>query len=105
MTIIEIFPDKDGLNKFLEIDEIIFEMDNNDKFSDMPIYILQYPYENSSVSYGVINNISEYNIEYRCSTQKGSSGSPILSLGSLKVIGIHKGSSKESFIERTNFRI
>ena len=63
----------------------------------MPIYILQYPYENSSISYGIINGIFDYNIEHKCSTKEGSSGSPILSLDSLKVIGIHKGSNENSF--------
>lgn len=42
----------------------------------------------------LINSISCQNINHICNTDHGSSGSPILSLKSLKVIGIHYGTPK-----------
>ena len=48
-----------------------------------------------SVSYGVIYSIfqEEYNFNYKCSTDFGSSGSPILRENN-KVIGVHKEGNK-----------
>ena len=57
------------------------------------IYILQYPLgDKAFVSYGIIKSIeeiNEYNFNHICSTNEGSSGSPILNKDN-KVIGIHK---------------
>ena len=91
ITIIEIFPDKDNIHDFLEVDETILKIEDETKLKKMNIYIIHYPNESCSVSYGILSNIYEYNIEHKCSTDYGSSGSPILSLKTLKVIGIHKG--------------
>ena len=43
--------------------------------------------------YGILNRINEYDIIHICSTDNGSSGSPILNLENNKVIGIHNGGS------------
>ena len=92
ISIIAIFPNKDNLNNFLELDNNIWKNEKEDK---QDIYLLQYPNGNDScVSYGKIKDIQEYEIEYTCSTEFGSSGGPIILLGSFKVIGIHKGSGK-----------
>ena len=60
------------------------------------IYILQYPGgKNLGVSYGILKGIYEdkkYNFNHVCSTEEGSSGSPIINLINNKVIGIHKES-------------
>ena len=57
---------------------------------------MHYPNEELSVSYGLINDIIDNKtIEYYCSTEEGSSGSPILSLKTYKVIGIHYGGSQK----------
>ena len=45
-------------------------------------------------SIGLIFNIKENEIYHSCNTDNGSSGSPILSLKTNKVIGVHFGSSK-----------
>jgi len=98
-TIIEI-NDNDENNEninYLEIDDDIF--DENINLTNKKIYIIQYPtYGNeqkASVSYGILNKIKdEYNLEYFCSTEHGSSGSPILGLSNNKIIGIHKESVK-----------
>ena len=47
--------------------------------------------EEACVSYGILYRINKYNIIHICSTDNGSSGSPILNLKNNKVIGIHKG--------------
>ena len=95
VTIIEI-KDKDKLNNFLELDDIIINdiLDNENKnkeYEDKTIYIIQYPKGELSVSYGILANITLdkiYNFHHKCSTEKGSSGSPILTLNN-KVFGIH----------------
>ena len=45
----------------------------------------------ASISYGTgIEKIDEYDIKHLCNTVNGSSGGPILSYATNKVIGIHK---------------
>ena len=96
VTIIEIIED-DEIKEYLEldekiIDEIISNNNQNDKYIDETIYIIQYPKGELSVSNGLLLNISadnKYDFVHRCSTDGGSSGSPILNLKN-KLIGIHK---------------
>ena len=92
ISIIEVFPEKDKLNNFLELD---YNYNKNGKESKKNIYVLQYPKGNECcVSYGNIKYIKEYEIEHSCSTEVGSSGGPIILLDTFKVIGVHKGSGK-----------
>lgn len=99
ITIIEIKKsDKINKNSFLEIDDKIYQDNPFDFFTKKSVYILQYPnYHGASVSYGLIKQINQENeLFHLCTTDKGSSGSPIINLENSKVIGIHKGGS-ESF--------
>ena len=97
ITIIEI-KDTDEVKNYLELDDNIMDdilnnKNKNDKYKDESIYIIQYPEGKLSVSYGVIEKISEsqkHNLIHKCSTKGGSSGSPILNITNNKVIGIHK---------------
>ena len=90
ITIIEL-KDEDKINNYLELDDNLFQDNSEIIYKDKSIYILQYPNgQNACVSFGLLFNIDEYNIFHRCSTEKGSSGSPILNLQNNKVIGIHK---------------
>ena len=93
-TIIEIKPEKDKINYFLELDEEIFQ----ENLSKESIYILQYPKnldeQKTAVSYGILNKIFNYDLIHYCCTERGSSGSLILKLSNNKVIGIHKEGSK-----------
>ena len=92
--------DKIRIN-FLEIDEKIHQSESfyNELFIKKPIYILHYLNgKEILVSYGLFKEIdktNKKNIFHTCSTDDGSSGSPILLLDSLKVIGIHKAKSEK----------
>ena len=109
VTIIELKED-DKINcSFLQIDPILKKEKKNIKkyLDEKPIYIIHYPkninekeYVNSS--FGILNKIDENKseINYFCSTDNGSSGSPILSLSAQQVIGLHKGTR-----ERFNYNI
>ena len=92
-SIIEIFPEKDGIKYFLDV-----EINSEQSYKKEQIYILQYPNGiNCSVSYGYINDINYFNIKYTCCTEYGSSGGPIILLNTFKVIGVHKRSSNFEF--------
>ena len=103
-TIIEI-KETDDIKNFLELDEkiiddIINNKNKNDKFKDETLYIIQYTEGKISISYGVIEKISEsqkHNLIHKCSTKGGSSGSPILNLTSNKIIAIHKERGNQNF--------
>ena len=99
ITIIQIIPDIDGINNFLEIDKQIFE--ENYICNKDSIYIIQNPLilnkQKAVVSYGITKNLEKYEINYWCNTDYGSSGSPILCLSNNKVIGVHKQASKYNF--------
>ena len=97
ITIIEIKKsDNIDLKICLEIDDNIYENNPNDFYKDKSIYLLHYEHGDiSEVSYGVIENIDEEdNINHSCSTEKGSSGAPIINSLNNKVIGLHKGHEK-----------
>jgi len=92
-TIIEINDNDENIN-YLELDDDIF--DENINIDNKSIYIIQYPkYGNeqkAAVSYGILNKIKDkYKIIHYCSTDHGSSGSPILGLSNQKIIGMHRG--------------
>ena len=97
ITIIEI-KKEDEINNYLELDDniindIINNINKNKNYLDKTIYIIQYPRGELGVSYGILNIIYEdkkYNFNHKCSTEGGSSGSPILNINN-KLIGIHKG--------------
>ena len=99
ITIIEI-KEKDNIENYLELDDIILDdilntNNQNKEYEDKTIYIIQYPKGELSVSYGILSGITLdkiYNFNHKCSTEKGSSGSPILALNN-KVFGIHKKGS------------
>ena len=107
-TIIEIKEELDDLKnviEYLELDDINFKYikENNKDFSnnhlnnlykDESLYILNYlGGKEIVISYGFLRKIEESKIYHKCSTDKGSSGSPILSLENNRLIGIHYGGS------------
>ena len=95
VTIIEI-KEKDNINNFIEVDERYNQENIDDRYRNESLYVLNYPKgENIVVSFGLLKNIENYNISHLCSTEPGSSGSPIISLKSFKLIGLHKGGHKK----------
>ena len=89
ITIIEIKPSKDGIGNYLELDESDIYKNKEIlklEYGLKSIYLLHYGNEELSVSYGLINEIDNENICHYCNTQSGSSGSPLLSLKTFKVM-------------------
>jgi hypothetical protein len=82
---------------FLDLDE---EKDHDDPhkiYNNKSIYITHYEKGNEAkYSLGKILYIGkdQYTIKHNCSTQEGSSGSPIINLNNFKVVGVHKGFDK-----------
>ena len=100
ITIIEIKNSDNIKVNYLELDDNIFD-DNSELYyeKNTTIYILHYPKMNkASVSYGMVKEIKDKDINHTCCTEHGSSGSPIMNLSNHKIIGIHKeASSKFNF--------
>ena len=101
ILIIEILPDIDNINKFLEVDlDVNLEEDEN-------AYVLQYFDGKAFISYGIMRYLEypKHKIRHYCSTEKGSSGSPILNLKKNKVIGVHIGcNSSKNFNYGTSLK-
>ena len=110
ITIIEILG-KDDINNYLTLDQQIKNRINLGKddnsintnfisniYSNQSIYLLNYinnnTFEEIFISYGLLNKIDRKEIQHKCYTGKGSSGSPILLLQTKTVIGIHFGGTK-----------
>ena len=82
------------------MDEILYDEEISPNLDEKTIYIIQYPgygyVQKAAVSFGTtikqldkIYALNEFEILHHCSTEQGSSGSPILKLENNKVIGIH----------------
>ena len=94
ITIIEIKPNEDRISFFFDIDDIINNENENltNIFRKKSIYMLHYPKsQNVHVSYGLSYSLKNNVINHICISEKGSSGAPILSLNTFKIIGIHCG--------------
>ena len=84
-TIIEL-KDEDKIKDYLELDDYLFQDNSEIIYRNKSIYTLYYQNgKNACVSYGLLHNIEKYNIMHKCSTDNGSSGSPILNLQNNKV--------------------
>ena len=93
ITIIELKA-KDEITHYLEIDDNIIKGGDMEGYINENIYVIHYPEGELSVSFGVLHSREKqegYIFRHLCSTKDGSSGSPVLSLRSNKIIGIHKG--------------
>ena len=95
ITIIEIIPNLDGLLYFLDVDEMIFDINYKQIFQNKLVYLLQYSRGKPSHSEGIITNIYNGYIEHTCSNNDyESSGAPILNLSTFKVIGVLKNKNQ-----------
>ena len=95
VTIIEIWPEKDGFNEedFIEIDEDLMSDNIIFNYIDRNVYFLYYKGgEECSFSTGIIMEKGEkaYTLLHTCSSGMGSAGGPIV-LYNNKVIGVHRG--------------
>ena len=94
-TIIEIkHEDNIELNSFLEIDDNIESPNPDLTYKNKEAYVIHFPLgNNAELNTGQIKSIKKDNkIFHKCSTNKGSSGCPILNSETCKVLGIHKAS-------------
>ena len=92
-TIIE---DEDCIDYFIKVEE---NNNEEDFLKYENVFTLQYPEtKDLSFSSGQIFDIDEKNNEYllyNIGLKKGFSGSPIILLKNLKIVGLHKGGSKQ----------
>ena len=91
-TIIEIFP-SDNIKDFFDIDEGIIKKNENTFYQGQDICIIQHP-EGKEISFsqGEIINIIGFKIKHSASTKEGSSGSPIILVDKMTVVGMHSSS-------------
>ena len=98
VTIIELKEeDKFNQNDLLEIDNDIYKEDNIENlYKDKSIYIIHYP-KGKEVKHSIdsIIKIEKDRLHYKCSTEDGSSGAPILNLDTYNVVGFHLGANKD----------
>ena len=88
-TIIEI-KSYDKIYDFLEVCPNVMQDNYRENLVKTEIAIPQFPENELSISFGVIMSQNNNDIYYNASTDSGSSGSPILLLNNLQIIGIHK---------------
>jgi surface protein len=95
-TCIEIFK-SDGINKYFKIEPLLYKSKDNDFLKDKDIFVLQYPNgKDMSFSFGKIKKIEKKKIAHNASTNKGSSGSPIIRRSQDNyVVGMHFGGKKQ----------
>ena len=99
-TCIEIFK-SDGIKKFFKVDPYLHKIKDNNFYKDKDIFVLQYPkgYD-ISFSVGKIKKTEKNRLSHSASTDKGSSGSPIIRRNKDSkenyVIGIHFGGKKDN---------
>ena len=81
------------IKNFLQIDQNIFKFNSENLYLDEQIFILHFPnIGEAKVSYACgIEKINDYDIKHKCNTEVGSSGGPIFSAITKRIIGIHKG--------------
>jgi len=110
IMIIKINKDNKDIKNYLEIDSNIYKKDSLLTYKNERVHILHYPNnsEKACISYGKGIEKEEgeegkYYIKHKCNTQRGSSGAPILSSLTNKVIGIHKGYKRRENINIGTF--
>ena len=96
-----IIENNDNLNNdknYLELDDDLFNYNNNFSFNKKSIYILQYQNQNTPcVSFGKIKEVNESKIFHLCKVENNSKGVPILNLSNNKVIGIQNENNINGF--------
>ena len=99
ITIIEI--QENNIN-YIELDDKLFMKNSNIYYGKTSSYIIQYNNdEKASVSFGIINNIDNYNIIHFCRTESEVLGAPLLNLSNNKIIGVCRQGSQNNFSKCT----
>jgi len=83
-----------NLEEIVEIKPHFLKPSNNDAKKGESILILQYPKGKLSIAHDKIESIHSFNYYHKVSTDKGSSGSPLLN-NKYEVVGVHKRSYKK----------
>ena len=97
LSIIEIQNNKIENINFIEIDEKSYEKEAEMFYNKENIYIIQIDNKNeSSVSYGKLNNINNNHIYYSCNLSKNYKSFYIFNLSNNKMIGINSNNPKDS---------
>ena len=97
-TIIEIKPELDNINNYLELDDGLFKENAKEIYNNSKIYLICYGKDNKmDLYYGDIKDIENENLYHLSDTESGSGGCPILSLNSLNVIGLHLGRTPNEY--------
>ena len=96
ITIIEIRQKIDGINDYLELDENEYYMKSIElECKNKTINILHYLKGELYVSFGLIDDLmNNKRTSHYCNKEESLSCSPIISLKTFKVIGIHIGNSQ-----------
>ena len=90
IAIIEIKENKNYKLNFIEIDENIYQKDFDTYYDKESIYFIQYNNNKDIiVSYGLIYQINDIEINYSSNINSKSKGSFIFNLNNNKIIGIH----------------
>ena len=95
--------DTDNLdtNTFLDVDDNMYQGNPFNYYKEKKIYLLHYPKGgDSEFSESTISEIEQnnYRIKHKASSEKGSSGGPILNYLNYKIIWIHKGGGQKNNI-------
>ena len=90
LSVIEIKENKNEIIKILQLDNDIYEENSKIYLNRESIYIIN----NNSVSYGIINDISKYELKFYCNLNMDSYCYPIFNLTTNKLIGIYQTKSK-----------
>ena len=97
-TIIEILPEIDKIDDFLELDDDLLKENSSEKYNQNKIYLICYGKENKmDMYYGNIKEIDNNEIHHISDTESGSGGCPILSISTFKVIGLHLGRTPHEY--------
>ena len=95
LSIIQIKENKKNKINYIELDDYLYEEQLEINFTNESIYTINYNNEKDiSISYGIINNINNFEITYSCYLNLFNTNSKIFNLSNNKLIGIFKNCSE-----------
>ena len=97
LSIIEIKEKEENKINYLELDDSLYNEDDEDAiiYNKESIYIIHYDEKNEiSVSYGTINYINNSSLTFSCNINPNTFSSPIFNLTNNKLLGLYTNNSK-----------